>query len=49
MDAAIALNKAIEAGWPVARIDGRFALGDMAGSHELVEGGELDGRVIVTS
>lgn len=48
MDAANALNRAIETGWPVARIAGRFALGDIAGAHELVEHGGLDGRVIVT-
>jgi NADPH2:quinone reductase len=47
MDAANALNRAIEAGWPVARIACRFGLDDIAGAHELLERGGLDGRIVL--
>lgn len=48
MDAATALNRAIEAGWHVARVTARYALGDIARAHQDVERGVSDGRVILT-
>lgn len=43
MSAANVLNRAIEAGWPVARIAGRFEIDDIAGANELVEAARMRG------
>jgi NADPH2:quinone reductase len=47
VDAAHALNRAIENGWVGLRIAQRFALDDIALAHELVERGALDGRIVL--
>jgi NADPH2:quinone reductase len=47
MYAATALNRAIEGGWPVARIAGRFRLHHIAAVQEFVERGGLDERVVL--
>jgi hypothetical protein len=47
VDAAHALNWAIENGWAGMRIAERFALDDIARSHERVERGALDGRIVL--
>jgi NADPH2:quinone reductase len=47
VDAAHALNRAIENGWTGLRIAERFALDDIAAAHERVERGALDGRIVL--
>jgi NADPH2:quinone reductase len=47
VDAAHALNRAIENGWTGLRIAERFALDDIAIAHERVERGALDGRIVL--
>jgi NADPH2:quinone reductase len=47
VDAAHALNRAIENGWTGLRIAERFALDDIAGAHERMERGALDGRIVL--
>ncbi|MGJ7916130.1 NADPH:quinone reductase [Massilia sp. LXY-6] len=47
VDAAHALNRAIENGWTGLRIAERFALDDIAAAHERVEHGGQDGRIVL--
>jgi NADPH2:quinone reductase len=47
VDAAHALNRAIENGWAGMRIAGRFALDDIALAHERMERGAPDGRIVL--
>jgi NADPH2:quinone reductase len=49
VDAAHALNRAIENGWTGMRIAELFSLSDIVRAHETMEAGRLDGRVILTS
>jgi NADPH:quinone reductase len=48
MEAARAINQALEAGWNGLAITERFPLDDIARAHELVEHPTRPGRVIVT-
>jgi NADPH2:quinone reductase len=47
VDAAHALNRAIESGWAGLRIAERLALDDIALAHGRVERGTLDGRIVL--
>jgi NADPH2:quinone reductase len=47
VDAAHALNRAIENGWAGMRIAERFALDDIVLAHGRVERGELGGRIVL--
>jgi NADPH2:quinone reductase len=47
VDAAHALNRAIENGWTGMRIAERFALDDIAGAHERMERGAAHGRIVL--
>jgi len=47
VEAARAINRALEAGWPGLDIAGTFPLDDIAGAHEAVEHPAKSGRVIV--
>jgi NADPH2:quinone reductase len=49
VDAAHALNRAIENGWAGMRIAELFALGDIVRAHETIEASRPDGRVILAS
>jgi NADPH2:quinone reductase len=48
VEAAHALNRAIENGWTGLRISERFALHEIAVAHEHVERSRLSGRVLLT-
>jgi NADPH2:quinone reductase len=47
VDAAHALNRAIDNGWTGLRISERFALDDIATAHQRMERGALDGRIVL--
>jgi len=49
MEAARAINQALEAGWKGLDIAERFSLDDIAKAHEVVEHPTKSGRVIVTT
>jgi NADPH2:quinone reductase len=48
VDAAHALNRAIENGWAGMRIAEVFSLSNIVRAHETMESGHLDGRVLLT-
>jgi NADPH2:quinone reductase len=48
LEAAHAINAALEAGWPGLRIGARFTLGQIAQAHEQVEQRSSAGRVVLT-
>jgi NADPH2:quinone reductase len=48
MEAALAINEALEAGWPGLEIAQKFPLEEIAQAHEFVEHPTKSGRVIVT-
>jgi NADPH2:quinone reductase len=48
MEAARAINQALEAGWQGLEIAKRFPLEEIAEAHEFVERSAKSGRVIVT-
>lgn len=47
LDAARALNAALEGGWPGFEIGARFPLESIAEAHEAVEAGRVNGRVVL--